>query len=545
MDFKVNSNSSLSNFKSDKKTGDVSFKNGYALAPVSQFMNLAANSDAFNTTVLDMVGMVIPRTFIDSKRNEHAKLETFRREIMGTLTNCLSPGLVAFAVGVLAQPLLKMETKMLANDDTIEVLEEAWKNAEKIDGDRTKNYVKNVLNGISGLDGDKNWNKLANKINSEKADEQIVSKMVKLIENKNDKKVLKEIENSIGELIQARKTIKVSFKDSNGKDKEINTMLEHLLRDMRDMGEHIFKKFNGDELKTAIQKTKKLNNTKALTALGLIGTVDLVTQFANRRMTSKETGKKGFVGYKDYKDCNISNDDPKKKTNLLIKKGLAMVALGILAKGTIKLGPEKGLSNKLKELQFQKMFPTMNQIKILYTATVAGRFLAAEDSNEFRESVTRDFFSYINWLVLGNIVTKAIVWKNNKDLINIKQDSEYIPKDASRLEKLKSDNKKLWNWIQNTEVKTHHEVLDLVGTEKNGIKYTEEIVNKKIKSLNKATGAGLLYSTVMLGIGIPIINIFLTDKRRKEQLAALKINHCKTTIHERKYDNQLFAAFIK
>lgn len=560
MDLKVSSKSCLKSIKTDKTdtNGDISFKNGYALSPVSHFMNLAANSDTFNTTVLDMVGMVIPRTLIDAKRNEHAKLETFRREIMGTVTNCLTPGLVAFSVGIMVYPFLKMKTTLLANDETIDVLEEAWKNAEGTGREKTKNYVKNVLNGVEGLEGEQKWNILNGELNSEKAEKDILSKMVDLIENKKDKenivsrivnvikksdekKALEAVENSIGQLIQARNTVKVTVGD-----KKAETNLGHLLRDIRDVGEHIFKKFDGDNLKTAIQKTKKLNNVKALTALGLIGAIDLAVQFVNRHMTAQKTGKKGFVGYKDYKDCDVAENDPKKKRNLLIKKGLAMLALGILAKKTINLDYKKGLTENLKKLQFQKMFPTMNQIKILYTATVAGRLLAAEDSNEFRESVTRDFFSYINWLVLGNVVTKAIVWNKDKEMINISKPIEEKIQEGSFYDKAKNKSKRFFDWINNTSVKTHHEVIDMSNIKENNLeKYSEEVIKNKIKLLNKATGAGLLYSTIMLGIGIPVINIFLTDKRRKEELAAKQNESCKTVIPEKKYDNQLFAAFIK
>jgi len=509
MNLNIDSNTNLNNYKLGRNIDNkVAFKGAY----VNSFMNLIANNDAFNAATADIFGMVLPRTYIDAKRNEHAKDETFRREVMGTITHCFLAGIVASGIALAAKPFMKVETNHYVNDDTMDLLKKSWDTAEGTGRDKTRKYVENVFNGIKGLDGEvwksysEEWKKLPEQTKNELGDP--VERMVRLIHKENTaskKEELKKVENTIGAAIKSRSKIKVNIGEGSN-TKTLETSLDFLVRDMRDMGEYVFTKFadnaNGEAAESAISKLKNLNKAKTVGALGIVCVINLVVQHFNRKLTEKKTGKKGFVGYKDYDQTNVSNDDPNKKRKLLIKKGLAMLALAGLAKGTINF------KNGIKGFQFQKLTPTMNQVKLLYTATVAGRFLSAEDDNEFRESCTRDFFSFVNWLVLGNVVTKAIATKAGNNLINYdKTKLKKDPKDLNKLERFS-------NWINNMSVKTHDEVLDI-----NAGKMTSEI-QKKTKTLNVAIGAGLLYSIVMLGFGIPILNMYLTNKRRAEELAA-------------------------
>jgi len=539
MNMLVKTNLNINNNSLQKKNrNNVSFNCGAGF--VSGFMNLAQNNAAFSTGVVDVVGMVVPRTAIDAQRNKHASTETFRRESMGTLTNNILPGFFAFGIAAAMQPFMKIQTKVWANSETMDLLKEAWDKSEN----NTQKYVKNVLHGIEGLDGEK-WNSLTN-MSAEKRDK-LVKKMTDLIEVEPDttsnkgimakiksykeaKKGLKEVESLIGEEIKARNNIKVSWNDST--KKPLETSLEHLVRDIRDMGKHVFTQTVNKEISidTAISRLKKVNITKSAGTLGILCAVDFGVQYINRKITNKKTGKKGFVGYKDFENGDCELKDSERKRNLNIGKLIGVAALVGLNAVFI------GRKNLLKKLEFKNAFANLNQIRLLYSTTVAGRIIASDDSNELRETCTRDFFSYLNWLVLGDFVTKSIAGKLDPTLLNNK-DKEY--KDRKGFDKV-------CHWVQDVSIKTHSEVLDIASGELNGD------IKTKHSSLNKAIGAGLVYSTLVLGIGIPVLNMILTNKKRDEELAARNLtattaprstNNTLTT--KNKVNNQLFAAFVK
>jgi len=482
---------------------------------------------AFSTGLTDVVGMVTPRTAIDAHRNKFAAIETFRREISGTINNNVLPGFVAFAVAAAIQPAMKVKTTIWANSETMDVLNAAWDSAKDENGKKTEDYVRKVFCSIEGRDGEKwnkfsqeNWDELLNKIKDDKNIHLTdpVKKMTELIKNpdlsrKQVKEGLKEVQDSIGAVIKAREDIKV-----NVDKKELNTTLEYLVRDTRDMGVHVFNKYAGKEsgmtINKAISRLKTSNKIKAAIPLAILCTLDFSTQYLNRKKTNKDTGRKGFVGYADFghNDCEVK--DPKEKEKLKLRKlmGLgALVGLNLLFMG--------------KKLEFKNIYPSLDQIKLLYSTTVAGRIVASDDKNELRETCTRDFFSYLNWLVLGNFVTKGIVWSKdtNKSMFNFgtRKDKQITYKS---IHDETNPLRRFWDWSHGTSIKTHSEILDMERSK------TIDAVSKakKLKLLNTAIGAGLVYSTVMLGIGVPILNMYLTNKKRTQELAAQKLTQNNT-----------------
>jgi hypothetical protein len=89
------------------------------------------------------------------------------------------------------------------------------------------------------------------------------------------------------------------------------------------------------------------------------------------------------------------------------------------------------------------------------------------------------------------------------------------------------------NWIQNSFIKTRDEVLhETLGKDafKDGkaLKFNEMMkaisnnkeAKKKIRILTLAQLAGYAYSGLVLGIGIPKLNIYLTNRRMAKQKAA-------------------------
>ncbi len=158
--------------------------------------------------------------------------------------------------------------------------------------------------------------------------------------------------------------------------------------------------------------------------------------------------------------------------------------------------------------------------------TIASRLLASRDKDELRESAVKDSLGFMNLLVLGALVTKGIANACDKSLINVTKDG----------------SKNFFKWLTNSSLKTRDEVL-LSALKKQGIetvkdgkaipfkelvKYADKATKGKLRVLSIAQLAGYIYSGVVLGIGVPKLNIYMTNKseaKRKARLAQAENNN--------------------
>ena len=186
----------------------------------------------------------------------------------------------------------------------------------------------------------------------------------------------------------------------------------------------------------------------------------------------------------------------------------------------------------LEKNQYKGKNPTINQFKTVFGLAITSRLFTSRDKDEHREVVTKDVLGFFNWLMLGNVFNKLIIHKfQNKDAKMLKR--EPLPKNA--------------NWWQKTvnfldsSIATHSEVAIKGLKKETGIKSIikpdgkamtfNEIfkalpkngqARKNLRLLNFAQLGGYIYSAVVLGFGIPHLNIYMTnmsDKRKKAKLA--------------------------
>ena len=517
-----------------------------------------------NAFYLDLGSMVLPRTYVDGKRNKYAGAETFIRELASTFVTCLSAGVFAVGITKIANKMIDktnpINTASWYTKDGIKTLTEAWNNSNN----STEKFVTNILENTNGIDGKTNknfkdikwdkvewfecdkWEKLKWKNpkyngiqNKLKTKEGIIKTLTELIEDKtvdrkDAKNILKITETRITNAFGINRSVNVSINKKN-----FGTSLENLLRDTHDIGKDIFTNKNINIEKT-FNKIAKINKVKAYGALALSSTIGLLSQHLNRKLTEKRTGQKGFVGTTDfsqtpqkqntinnhknttiantqktlktdfYKKINKDNSftfkqNPQIKTNeqpkekgLLAKKLLASAGIVGLALGVMKVKSPKDFARKL---EFIGPVSTGNAIKTVYTATLVGRFMASADSTELRESVTRDYLGFLNWLVLGGFAAKGAA-----NIMDKKR--EYLFNEANANIKPKSMLGKVKHWLGDVQLKTHAEIAAKGG----------DMMKKNIKKLNIAHTAGLAYSTIMLGFALPMLNVFVTNKKEKERL---------------------------
>ena len=116
-----------------------------------------------NVTALDLSTAIVPRTIIETKEsNGHAGFEAFRRESSGLIVNCLIPSFIVMGIAKLLQrPLMGSFNKSnlvntWANGDSIDKVHYFYGNAKgSTPKERVSNTFRNMLNSISGADGDK------------------------------------------------------------------------------------------------------------------------------------------------------------------------------------------------------------------------------------------------------------------------------------------------------------------------------------------------------------------------------------------------------
>lgn len=459
-----------------------------------------------NAVLIDLGAMVAPRTYYDTKeRNRFAGAETFFREISGTFINCLSAGILAGIISKIAAKRVMPEVKINPNswftDDSINTLKAVW---DKSNGSIEK-YSQNIFENLHGLDGRKvnsfkniNWKDIEwvdeaawkeifwNNTDFGGIQKRLTTKQgfidtfSEIINDKNlnkyDKKnILKIME---ARLINALGSGKNTELDS-GKFK-LSAKLENILRDACDMGRDVFSNENVsvDKVLTKVAKINKIKIFGALTGASVLG---LTNQYINRKITEKRTGKKGFVGEVDFTSSNRTQH--KKDSTLWLKKLLACAGMAAMVLSVMKV---KNPKDFVKKLEFTGPVTGGNAIKTVYMSTIIGRFLAADNSTELRESVTRDYFGFLNWLVFGGFASKGI--------------ANMLDKNAENLFNISKNGKGLKHWLNNMELKTHAEIAAK----------GKEFAKKNMWKLNAAHLGGLAYSFVTLGLVLPMINAKMT-----------------------------------
>ena len=200
--------------------------------------------------------------------------------------------------------------------------------------------------------------------------------------------------------------------------------------------------------------------------------------------------ERDFVENKNHKELS-----PKEKRELFAQKIISVGSMiGVAGLSMFMDKPS------LKMFQFKGLFPTMDQARIISTATFASRMAASEDKNELREATVRDIATFSSFYFLGDYVAKGIATlleKYNKDvhLINKLKDSK---EDATKLEKF-------WHWAKHTAIKS-----------------SDELTTAKDKRLRTICQIGnIAFSLLSLGVFIPFYTRSKTNKKRAEELAKM------------------------
>lgn len=510
---------SKNQIQQNKKSNQLNFK-GPLDGIVTQALTTIETNEMVNAALVDVFSMVIPRTYVDTKeRNKYAGAETLFRELTGTFIVCLSSGFIAKGISHLYNKVVEPKTNINPNswvaNDSLNLLKHSWDKSNN----NVEKYVSNILSNFSGIDGKKtsewkdidwknvewlddskwdkiNWqdSKFKNIQHNLKNEEQITKTLSQIIENKTiDKKDAKHILEIINSRITNALKVGNSI-DVKLDDKKLSSSLKNITRDIYDLGKTVFtnKEIN---IEAALSKLQKMNKAKTLGALAVASTLGLTNQYINRQITKKRTGSDNFVGEVDYKKTQegVSMENPQEKKNnlkLIVSKLLASAGIIGFAAAVMHI---KNPKDFIKKLEFAGPITSGNAIKTVYTATLIGRFLAAKNDTELRESATRDYLGFLNWLVLGGFVSKGV-------------GQLFFDKNLDNLFNVSGNTKGFKNWLNNFTPKSHAEIAAK----------SSEFAKKNIWKANVIQASGLVYSTVALGILIPLLNIAITKNKHKK-----------------------------
>ena len=530
------------NNEQKSKNNNPKFKGLLDGALTTTLMTLDTNPMA-NAVGIDLFAMVAPRTYVDTKeRNKYAGAETFFREFTGTLIVCLSASYLAKGIAKLANKIINPKTpinpKSWYSKDSLMFLDTASKEINS-----TKDFVANVFENVSGRDNKNinkfneiNWQNIEwidenkwNKINWDnkkytgvhnnlKSKDSIINLTSELI---NDKKISKKDRKDLLQIIESRmiNALGAGNVSTEYKEKTLSTTIGNLLRDTVDFGHDILTNKNVEKGST-INKILKINKIKSVGALVIASTLGLTNQYINRKITEKRTGKKGFVGDNNFAQQVSDNttpktttEQPKKDKKFIAEKLIASLGMIAMAGAVMKV---KSPRDFVKKLEFTGPVTSGNAIKTVYASTLIGRFLASDNKDELRESTTRDYLGFLNWLVLGGFASKGVA-----NLLDRKKESLF---------NVSKEGKGIKHWLNEISLKSHKEIASKGS----------EFAKRNMWKLNLAHISGLAYSTLALGVLLPKLNIFITNMKNKNS-AKFSNASTKRVSHFEQFKNNVLA----
>lgn len=498
----------------DNKQNNQNFTG--AMEAGTAFLRFLDTNQAWGATAVDLCSMVIPRTTVDFvNRGPDAGAETARRESTGTVNHALV-GVYGSIAGLLLAATLNNRFgikahKIFADNETVEAVVKSF-DANK--GTDYKAHLRNIFGQLeTQVDGE--WRTI-----SKEGIEKLVEKFnPAMTDSKAPELISKELTDYTKAVITDSTASQNGFRFKGGKNTfSLTSVVENIYNVTKAT---IAKEAKGISTEEFLKSMKKMNLSRSLIGLGIATAIGMATQPINMYLTKKKTGSDGFVGVEGREK------DKSAKFKLLKLIGAGAFATGAIS--TITTNPTKLLS----KLQFKGMTPTVAQLKLVYGLTIASRLLSARDKDEFRESLVKDTLGFLNLLVLGSLVTKGVARALDKSLINTSKET----------------SKNFFKWLTNSSLKTRDEVLYAelkkrgISTFKDGkelpfkelLKLADKPLKGKLRALNIAQIAGYLYSGLVLGIGVPKLNIYMTNKseaRRKAKLAEAQKNKAQAPVSE-------------
>lgn len=477
-----------------------------------------------NVAVIDMLSAILPRTIVESMTNWFAGFEAFRRESSGLVVNCLIPSLITLGfakmlngstMGALGKKIDMSEC--WADSSLLDEAKEYYNNAAS--SDKVKESLKGILGDIEGFEGDK---KIVFKevLSSEDLDK-YADRLAELSRsNKSRSDFNKEMKKITGEIVgqtRVSENVKIAGIKNEVKASSVKGMLSDSVKFFKG-----FQSRNQGTIEEFARKSKTLVKAKSALGLAVILPLAISMQYINRWITGKVSGVKGAPIYDDFaKGKEAIEENPEAKKGLLEQKIISISSMIGVSLLSMMKKPTLGM------LEFKGMFPTMDQARVISTATFASRMAAADDRNELAESTVRDIATFSGLYFLGDYADKgaATLIQKHKG-VKLLNDTKPLAEDANIFQTF-------WHWVKDVNVKSSEEVVSktaelLKAQGKTPDAEQVKIIEKELKqavnlrSACQATNIGV--SLVLLGLLVPIYTRHKTKKKHAEMLKRAQEN---------------------
>lgn len=517
----------------------------------SAALRYLATNQGVGANLTDLSFMVIPRIATDAKRGPAACLETTRREASGTANHSLI-GAYGMLAGGLASLVMGFGNKfgtgvnnIFAAPETLRILAE--NKARQVKNNATQiDYIKETLANIKGFNPTSEYADTEGFVKLSKDTIDDVAEVLNRAINKegltfnewSSKKAADSLHVALNKIIADTGADSKYILEDATKEIKSQTSLKTLLEDVFKVSKTFNKEKVLEAFKSQVENNKGITDnafmkklttfmkTKSIAGVLMATAIGCSIQPLNIYLTKLKTGSDGFVGVEGR-----SKDDSVGFKALKVGSAAAFFAMVLTTLGT-------GIKGFMDKMSFKGFWPTISQLKGIYGLTIISRIFATRDKDELREALTKDTLGFLSWLVLGDIVNKLTA-------------TALDDPDATVLNTTEKEAKGIWAKTKrafNASLKTRDEILieslaakDVKTTKiKDGkviAKTFKEMMadlnniadkefvktaKRRLSTLNKAQLAGYAFSGLVLGLGIPNLNIYLTnrlDKKRKAKAA--------------------------
>lgn len=507
---------------------------------VDSTFKFLADEPVWGATGVDLGSMVIPRTWTDmKKRGFNAGFETGFREAESSANDALI-GVYGVAAGTLIATALNNKygvkaNKIFASDDAADVFSAKW---EKHNGNVSE-YAKDIVDNLEAYNPNSKNANAEGFIKIPQEYKQGIADDLKYVADGDRKgmpdrwkEVQKRLSARLLEATGTEKEFRLVHNDGAAKKVTVansKTMFENFYR--------ISEALKSDKVKGKVSKFisdyKGFGKTRTAIGIAIAGVLAVIAQPLNVYLSKKRTGTDGFVGVEGRKKDNSAGFKM-----LKLASGVGMMAISLASMGALAKNPLKIPKLFIEKNQYKGKSPTINQFKSIFGLAITSRLLAARDRDEHREVVTKDVLGFFNWLMLGNVVNQLILHKFQNKGANLLKRAP-LPQNATKLQKI-------GNFLSSS-IATHSEVIidglkkerpdikSIIKPDGKVMKFSEMFkllpkggqARKNLRLLNIAQLSGYIYSALVLGIGIPNLNIYLTnlsEKHKKTKLAKLHQN---------------------
>lgn len=505
-----------------------------------------ADEPVWGATIIDLASMVVPRTWIDmKKRGFNAGFETGFREAESS-ANDAAIGLYGVAAGAMIAGAInkKHDIKahtIFASDDAANVYFAKWqKHNGNVDA-----YAKDIVDNIEAFNPNSPRADVRGYVKIADEHKQGIIDELKYVAE-GERETMHTRWASVKERLSAKMLEATGVEDGlrlvhkeGGAEKVTASNTKTLFQNFYRMTDAFKSNKVAGKVPELMADYKKFANTRTAIGIAIAAFFAVIAQPLNVYLSKKRTGSDGFVGVEGRKKDNSTGFKAIK-----VASAAGMMAISLASMGALTKNPLKIPKLFIEKNQYKGKTPTINHFKTVFGLAIASRLLTTRDKDEHREVITKDVLGFFNWLMLGSVVNKLILHKFQAKDANLLKfapkgtDGGFIYKHAGKT------GRKIYDFL-NSSIATHSEVItaglkkecpdikSIIKPDGKAMSFSEMFkalpkngqTRKSLRLLNFAQLGGYLYSGLVLGIGIPKLNIYMTnksEKRRKAKLAELK-----------------------